>query len=502
MRLVAYIQADLDSSEAVDPLLPEVAWSWLVEALDARTEQVTALGGTVTATTSVRYGDISGPPRAHQLELRASWTATHPRHRHPRRGVLRGARARRGPAAGRGDRFGHPVTRLTWPRSRLKHQPKRPTPRNLTSRRCSIRPTGCPICPSTAGEIKAAAAAAGRRPRPVRGRRRAGLGFPLLQPRLPDSDPAGRRRHRAHRPGQPRRRPADRAAARRRGARPGRVDSARRRSGSAVPGRGRHAAAGAVRHRAGRAAGRLRPGQPGGDGAATARSGAGQGPRRGRLVRASAAGSVAQLRRPRRRGAHRTARGDRGRAGRARQNRLGRRGIRLSTDRRRPEPRRRPAATAGAAPRAFTGCATSAAWPRFANCGRCATKSPSAATSRPGASCPTRRSSTPPSPTRRPSTIWSRCRCSADATAAPQRRDVVGGAEGRPRKPRTRRDEAEPPNGPPPPARWADAGRRPRRGSMRPAPRCAEVSRAGHGADREPGHARPGPAAVLGLGSR
>ena len=78
MRLVAYIQADLDSSEAIDPLLPEVAWSWLVEALDTRAEHVTALGGTVTATTSVRYGDISGPPRAHQLELRASWTAITP----------------------------------------------------------------------------------------------------------------------------------------------------------------------------------------------------------------------------------------------------------------------------------------------------------------------------------------------------------------------------------------------------------------------------------------
>ena len=78
IRLVAYIQADLDPSEAVDPLLPEVAWSWLVDALEARMEQVTALGGTVTATTSVRYGDISGPPRAHQLELRASWTATTP----------------------------------------------------------------------------------------------------------------------------------------------------------------------------------------------------------------------------------------------------------------------------------------------------------------------------------------------------------------------------------------------------------------------------------------
>jgi len=54
MRLVAFIQADLES----------------------RSDEVTALGGTVTATSSVRYGDISGPPRAHQLELRASWTAT------------------------------------------------------------------------------------------------------------------------------------------------------------------------------------------------------------------------------------------------------------------------------------------------------------------------------------------------------------------------------------------------------------------------------------------
>jgi hypothetical protein len=76
MRLVAYIQADLDPGEAVDPLLPEVAWSWLVDALETHPEHVTALGGTVTATTSVRYGDISGPPRGHQLELRASWTAT------------------------------------------------------------------------------------------------------------------------------------------------------------------------------------------------------------------------------------------------------------------------------------------------------------------------------------------------------------------------------------------------------------------------------------------
>lgn len=76
MRLVAYIQADLDESLAADALLPEVAWSWLVDALEAGPAPYVALGGTVTATTSVRYGDIAGPPRAHQLELRASWTAT------------------------------------------------------------------------------------------------------------------------------------------------------------------------------------------------------------------------------------------------------------------------------------------------------------------------------------------------------------------------------------------------------------------------------------------
>lgn len=76
LRLVAYIQADLDADLAVDPLLPEVAWSWLVDALETRDEPLNALGGTVTATSSVRYGDIAGPPRAHQLELRASWTPT------------------------------------------------------------------------------------------------------------------------------------------------------------------------------------------------------------------------------------------------------------------------------------------------------------------------------------------------------------------------------------------------------------------------------------------
>lgn len=74
MRLVTYIQADIDAVVAADPMLPEAAWSWLVDAFVGREQELTALGGTVTATNSVRFGDIAGPIRAHQLELRASWT--------------------------------------------------------------------------------------------------------------------------------------------------------------------------------------------------------------------------------------------------------------------------------------------------------------------------------------------------------------------------------------------------------------------------------------------
>ncbi|WP_018295659.1 DUF3000 domain-containing protein [Corynebacterium lubricantis] len=75
MRLVAYIQADMDDAVASDPLLPDVAWQWLNESLAETGAGFTNLGGTVTSTASVRFGEIGGPPRAHQLEMRASWTA-------------------------------------------------------------------------------------------------------------------------------------------------------------------------------------------------------------------------------------------------------------------------------------------------------------------------------------------------------------------------------------------------------------------------------------------
>ena len=74
LRVVAYVRAELDAELADDPLLPTVGWSWLTDALAATGAQYTALGGTVTDTSSARFGDISGPARTDDLELRASWT--------------------------------------------------------------------------------------------------------------------------------------------------------------------------------------------------------------------------------------------------------------------------------------------------------------------------------------------------------------------------------------------------------------------------------------------
>ena len=75
LRLVAFASAELDPQMGTDPMLPAVGWSWLTEALDERHAAYRAAGGTVTQTTSTRFGDIAGPHTTVVLELRASWTA-------------------------------------------------------------------------------------------------------------------------------------------------------------------------------------------------------------------------------------------------------------------------------------------------------------------------------------------------------------------------------------------------------------------------------------------
>jgi len=78
MRLVGFVRAELDVELAGDPLLAAVSWSWLADALLNAGAEHTALGGTVTQTASTRFGAISGPDRANDIELRASWTPRGP----------------------------------------------------------------------------------------------------------------------------------------------------------------------------------------------------------------------------------------------------------------------------------------------------------------------------------------------------------------------------------------------------------------------------------------
>ena len=73
-RCVAYARAEIDPEMANDPLLAEVGWSWLTEALDAHGAHYTAPSGTVTKVASESFGSMADEEATAQLEIRASWT--------------------------------------------------------------------------------------------------------------------------------------------------------------------------------------------------------------------------------------------------------------------------------------------------------------------------------------------------------------------------------------------------------------------------------------------
>jgi DUF3000 family protein len=74
LRVIVYIRADLEPEIAADPMLGEVAWSWLTEALDARTSGYAAPSGTVTRVVTEGFGAKREEPQATGFELRASWS--------------------------------------------------------------------------------------------------------------------------------------------------------------------------------------------------------------------------------------------------------------------------------------------------------------------------------------------------------------------------------------------------------------------------------------------
>jgi hypothetical protein len=83
-RVVIYIDALVEAELAADPLLPEVGWSWLEEALQDTGATHWALGGTVTRVQSESFDAMVGRGTEGRVQLRASWTvdelADLPRH--------------------------------------------------------------------------------------------------------------------------------------------------------------------------------------------------------------------------------------------------------------------------------------------------------------------------------------------------------------------------------------------------------------------------------------
>ncbi|MFI6425942.1 DUF3000 domain-containing protein [Promicromonospora sp. NPDC050880] len=77
-RVVTMVRATLEPEMAADPLLADVAWSWVGECLQAAGLEpgtgTVAEGGTVTRVLSQSYGALDGTPDAVDLEIRASWT--------------------------------------------------------------------------------------------------------------------------------------------------------------------------------------------------------------------------------------------------------------------------------------------------------------------------------------------------------------------------------------------------------------------------------------------
>ena len=77
-RLVAYVRADVEPEMAADPLLGEVGWSWLAEALDARVPGYAVPSGTVTRVITEGFGAKRDELPLTGFELRASWSPAGP----------------------------------------------------------------------------------------------------------------------------------------------------------------------------------------------------------------------------------------------------------------------------------------------------------------------------------------------------------------------------------------------------------------------------------------
>lgn len=73
-RIVSFAQAPLEPEIGTDPLLADVTWSWLIDALETRGAAYHSASGTTTKILSTGFGGLAEEGDGAQIELRASWT--------------------------------------------------------------------------------------------------------------------------------------------------------------------------------------------------------------------------------------------------------------------------------------------------------------------------------------------------------------------------------------------------------------------------------------------
>jgi Protein of unknown function (DUF3000) len=73
-RAVTFVRAPIDEEMAFDPMLNDVGWSWLEDALRSEKADAIALSGTVTRVASKSYGQLAPQPDESEIEIRGSWT--------------------------------------------------------------------------------------------------------------------------------------------------------------------------------------------------------------------------------------------------------------------------------------------------------------------------------------------------------------------------------------------------------------------------------------------
>lgn len=73
-RVVVLVRATLEDELGDDPLLGQVAWTWLTDSLREAGAHYHALSGTVTRVLSETFGGLEVRENQVEIEMRASWT--------------------------------------------------------------------------------------------------------------------------------------------------------------------------------------------------------------------------------------------------------------------------------------------------------------------------------------------------------------------------------------------------------------------------------------------